>query len=172
MIEENTPPEVKDPAAILAKNRELLAKNKALQTELEATRGTLEATKAASDTWQAKWHQSAVIEPFEAALKDACAVPSKYLRAELLERGIVKMKTDDEGIDRPVFYAGTEPVTPANIYQFLCDMNDPVLNTMLRSSGRFVSGSGAGSARGDSLPRPRPQEPATTKTPPPSYGLR
>ena len=160
--------DVKNPAALIAKNKELLAKLKAAQEDLATAQTNLEAAKADSANWRKQWHDVAVIEPLDASLEAASAGPVKYLRAELLARGILKMQPDEQGIERPAWYQNGELVTPGNAYDFLVSLNDPTLSRMIRSSG--MSGTGAtGSQSSFTAHTPQTED---SKTPPPVFGLR
>jgi len=164
-------PEIKNPAAVLAKNRELLATIKGLQTELETTKTALQAAQGDAQGWKSKWHQVAVIAPFDATLDSVSAGPAKYLRTELLERGILKMEPDADGIERIVWFTKDgERTEPADVWKFLADMNDQTLARMIRSSG--ASGSGASGSSAWIPPVYSPPEPEKTPTPPPAFGLR
>lgn len=160
--------EVKNPAALLAKNKELLAKLKGLQTELEGAQTALQAAKTQADTWRSKWHQATVMDPLDASLESVTAGPAKYLRTELIERGILKMEADADGIERPSWFKDGEKFTPPDTWKFLADLNDPVLSRMIRGSG--ASGSGAQSTAPGFSVTPPAAPPATVS--PPSFGLR
>ena len=164
----DTPDEVKNPAALLAKNKELLSKMKHLQDELITAQTALEASKAESANWRKQWHDVAVIAPLDASLEVASAAPIKYLRAELLERGILRLESDESGIERPVWYKEGKPATPTDLLRFLSDVKDPVLDRMIRGTGA----SGGGSAQSPAGTDSRQPAPESTKTTPPTFGLR
>ena len=149
MTEDTTTQEVQDevrnPAALIAKNKELLAKLKQAQDELATAQTNLESAKADSANWRKQWHQVAVIGPLDVSLEDASVGPVKYLRDELLDRRILKWEKDDQGTERPAwFLLNGERSTVTDPYQFLCSLKDRELNKMLRGSA--MTGSGAASS--------------------------
>lgn len=173
-IEEAQPQneEVKNPVAILSKNRELREELVQARAELETTKTALLASQAETVELRAQWHESAVMGPFEAMLATATPLPTKYLREGLIERGIVKMVAGEDGIERPTWHDkdGVETATPADPWRYLCDLKDDGLNAMLRSRGMSGSGAPAGSFSSGST---RPATPETKPAPkPPAYGLR
>ena len=156
-----------------AKNRELLTKVKTAKVEIDSLKAALQATEERANHWQAKWHDVAVMRPFDASLETASACPEKYLRAELIERGIVKMELDDDGILHPVWYKDGHPEneSPKDVRRFLADLNDPIINTMVKSSG--ASGSGATKSMGASHYAAPAQNAAPAKeNKPTQFGLR
>lgn len=164
-------PEIKNPTAVLAKNRALLAEVAQLKTELEAAKTALTTAQDDAGQWRTKWHESAVLAPFEALLATATSLPTKYLREGLIERGIVKMVADEDGIERPTWHdaKGKEMDTPADPWRYLADLKDDGLNAILRSSGTTGSGAVASYSSG-SAPAAKPTPPAAPKAP--AYGLR
>lgn len=162
--------EVKNPDAVLKKNSDLIARIKSLQTELESAKTALQVAQDEAQKWRAQWHQVAIIEPFDSELDSASAGPAKYLRQELLERGIIRMDVDEDGIERPTWY-NLEGIRqqPANVWKFLAGLEDHAIDRMIRSSG--ASGSGATrSAPGSTLPQQLDKPKETEK--PPQFGLR
>ncbi len=172
MSNENTTDteEVKNPDAVLKKNSELIARIKSLQTELESAKTALQVAQDEAQKWRAQWHQVAIIDPFDLELDSASAGPAKYLRQELLERGIIRMDVDEDGIERPTWY-NLEGIRqqPADVWKFLSDIKDPAIDRMIRSSG--ASGSGATrSAPESALPQQLDKPKETEK--PSQFGLR
>lgn len=165
-------PEVKNPAALLAKNKELLATVAQLKTELEAARAALTTAQDDAGQWRTKWHESAVVAPFEALLATATSLPTKYLREGLIERGIVKMLADEDGIERPTWHdaKGSPMDVPTAPWRYLADLKDDGLNAILRSSGTTGSGATPGFSSSGSAPAAKPTPPAAPKAP--AYGLR
>ena len=133
--------EVKNPAALLAKTKELLSKLKQSQEDLSTAQTALDAAKTDAANWRNQWREISVIAPLDASLEAASAGPTKYLRAELLERGILKLEADENGIERAAWYKDGQPTTPADLRKFLADMKDPVLDRMILGSGASGSGS-------------------------------
>ncbi|APW47065.1 hypothetical protein [Rhodoferax antarcticus] len=158
--------EVKNPAALIAKNKELLTKLKQSQDDIASAQVALQAAQTESASWRKQWHDLSVIAPLDAALEDACVGPTKYLRAELLEREILKLEPDAQGTERPAWYLNGERATPVDLHKFLCDIADPVLSKMIRAKN--TSGSGAGSSSGFAPKTPTAPAPVA----PPSFGLR
>ena len=171
---ENTTPqeaqdEVKNPVALLAKNHELLSKLKKSQEDLSTAQTALDAAKTDAANWRKQWHDISVIAPLDAALETASAGPVRYLRAELLERGILKLEKDDQGTERPAwFLLNGERSTVTDPYQFLCSLKDRELNKMLRGSAMTGSGS-ASSAYTVNHSQPAVEPP---KVAPLEFGLR
>ena len=161
--------EVKNPVALLAKNKELLTKLKQAQDELATAQTALEVSKTDAAAWRKNWHNVSVIGPLDASLESASAGPVKYLRAELLERGILKWEKDDQGTERPVwFLLNGERSTVTDPYKFLCSLKDLELNKMLRGSAMTGSGS-ASSAYTLNHSQPAVEPP---KVAPLEFGLR
>lgn len=174
ILDNDTAPEIKSQSGLLAKNRVLLQKVAALNVELEAARTAQASAQASEAQWRTKWHESAVVAPFEALLATATNLPAKYLREALIERGIVKMLADDDGIERPAWHdaKGEAMAAPADPWRYLVDLKDTGLNHILRSHG--ASGSGAAGSSyyysSGSRPAAKPTPPAAPK--PPAFGLR
>lgn len=183
--ETTTDTEVKNPAGLLAKNKELLASVSQLTarvTELEgqlqqAQEGhtkALEAAQADQNAWKVRWHQDTVLKALERDIQDAAAGPWKYLRDTCQELGLLKMLPGDDGLERPHWF--DEKGNPAELKEGLWShlagvygrTNDRELGTSMRGTG--ASGSGAGpSERSIAIPSPEPApEPAAA----PTFGLR
>lgn len=150
--------------------KQLTAEIKAERAKKTAAQDALQAAQDDAKQWRDRWHQSAVIEPFEASLEHASAVPTKYLRAELLDIGVLKMEADADGIERPAWY--TKDGKPADmtdgIHRFLLKLDHPNTDRMIRSSG--VTGGGAGSSGPVTWQtKPETKPPAA---PSPGFGLR
>ena len=161
--------EVKNPAALLAKTKELLSKLKQSQEDLSASQTALDAAKTDAAAWRKAWHDVAIIAPLDASLEAASTGPVRYLRAELLERGILKLEKDDQGTERPVlFFLSGERSTVTDPYKFLCSLKDPELNKMLRGSAMTGSGS-ASSAYSFNHSQPAAEP---VKAAPLEFGLR
>ena len=155
-----------------AKNRELLQKVAALNGELDTTKNALQALQGENAELRTRWHESAVMAPFDALLATATALPTKYLREGLIERGIVKLLTGEDGIERPTWHdaKGKEMDTPQDPWRYLADLKDDGLDAILRSSGTTGSGATPGFSSSGSA---RPAAPETKPAPkPPAYGLR
>ena len=134
--------EVKNPAALLAKTKELLSKLKQSQEDLSTAQTALDAAKTDAANWRNQWREISVIAPLDASLEAASAGPVRYLRAELLERGILKLEKDDQGTERPAWYLPNgAPSTETDPLQFLYSLKDPELDKMLRASSTTGSGS-------------------------------
>lgn len=165
--------QVKNPAALLAKNRELLQQltetKAALQTAQDAL-GKAQSDKAAMSD---RWYQLEVMKPLEADLRDASAMPWKYLQDTAAELGLLKMVPDAEGFERPQWF--DEKSEPADLsgglHKFLSGVYERTQNDLgrcLRASG--TQGSGASGSTGRSTPAP-----TTTPTPTPTpmkFGIR
>lgn len=149
-------------------NKQLTSELKSERTDKKTAQEALVAAQSDAKQWRDRWHQSAVIEPLDAALDDASAGPSKYLRAELMDRGILKLQPDADGIDRPTWHrADGEPVELKDgIYRFLVDLNDANINRLVRASGS--TGGGATGVHSSWKPEHKPAPAA----PSPSFGLR
>lgn len=168
-----TEPEVKNPAALLAKNRELLGKLAAAQAELATAQTALAAAQEDATTQRLRWHQSAVLAPLEEEIKGVTAGPWKYGRDVFTELGLLKMEPDAHGDLYPAWFDNKG--NPANLekglYPFLCAMIDAMpgsdLATTIRSSG--TSGGGAHGGAGTVKPAAQAVAPAPA---PPAFGLR
>ena len=170
--QDDTAPEVKNPAAVLAQNRKLKEELAQLRTELEAAKTALQAAQGEVVQLRTRWHESAVMAPFDALLQTATALPTKYLREGLIERGIVKMVAGEDGIERPTWHdaKGKAVDTPQDPWRYLADLKDDGLDAILRSSGTTGSGATPGFSSSGSA---RPAAPETKPAPkPPAYGLR
>ena len=82
--QETTDDQIKNPAAVLTKNKQLLTELATIKAELDATKAALEASQAETVGMRARWHESAVMAPFDALLQTATALPTKYLREGLI----------------------------------------------------------------------------------------
>lgn len=96
--------EVKNPAALLKRNRELIAELKASQAELKTAEDARQATLADAAQWRDRWYQVAVSAPLDAELRDAATVPLQYLKDIVFKHGLLKMEPDAEGVLRPRCY--------------------------------------------------------------------
>lgn len=95
-------PEVKNPAGLLAKNRELLARlgeQSARLAELEA-----KATEhdAQIDAWRAR-HQATIDKALLDELGAISVPPAKYLLDVCVEAGLLAFETDADGLKWPVW---------------------------------------------------------------------
>lgn len=168
--------EIKNPAALLAKNKELLAKLAESNTALKATQDALGVAQASATDWQARWHKTAVLDVLDAELKAVSGVPFKYMADTLKEMGLLKMETDKEGIQRPVFFdeKGEAADLSNGLHRFLCGTYERLgpgneLGQVLRGSG--ARGSGAMSSSGGYMTPEKPTHVSTPATPMP-LGLR
>lgn len=151
-------------------NKQLVSELKAERAALKEAQEALQVAQQKAQEWRSKWHQAAVIEPFDQTLNALSVGPAKYLRQELLERGILKMLPDADGVERPAWFdLNGEPLEPADPWRFLAEMNDASLNRMIRHSGASGMGMRA-SASAYSPPESKPEAPATSQ--PPAFGLR
>jgi|GEM_PF-6677219 len=99
MTTENTIPEVhdtevKNPVALLAKNKELLAKLKQAQEELATAQNALEGEKAKHSDTSAKLRQFRAEDPFKAAVKGITPHPGLM---EKILREHMDVDVDDDG---------------------------------------------------------------------------
>lgn len=167
---------VKNPAALLAKNKELLAKLAETTTALKTAQDALGVAQASATDWQARWHKSAVLDVLEADLKAVSGVPVKYMRDVATELGLLKMQADKNGIDRPVWFdeKGEAADLSNGLYRFLSGVTersgtDKELSKVLRGTG--ASGSGASSSWSVGIPTQK-TTPTTTPVAPMPLGLR
>lgn len=156
--------EVKNPAAVLAKNKELLARNAELQARVGELEGQLQTAQGAETTWRDRWHQAAVLAPLEADLRTAAVGPWKYLRDTCTELGLLKMQSDDDGLERPAWFDEKgEPADLSNgLWRFLSDVYGRTggeLGNAIRGPG--ASGGGSG---GNYHPRMTSPAPAPART--------
>ena len=145
--------EIKNPAALLAKNKELLSKLAETNTALKTAQDALGVAQASATDWQARWHKTAVLDVLNADLKAVAAVPTKYMRDVVNELGLLKMQADGEGIERPVWLdeKGEAADLSNGLHRFLCGTYERLgqgneLGQVLRASN--ARGSGAGSSSG------------------------
>ena len=169
--------EVKNPGALLAKNRDLLAKLKQVQDELVTTQDALtttqtalEASKADVTAWRGKWHAAAVMDPLDRLLKPTTGLPVRYVKELALEKGIIRMIPDDDGFERPVWHDkdGNPMAEPERVWNYLCNLNDSELNSVLVGTG--ASGGGAGSS--GTFATYKPPAPKESDRAPTAFGLR
>lgn len=151
-------------------NKQLTAELKTERAEKKASQDALQAAHDAQKQWRDRWHEVAVIQPLEASLAHASAVPTKYLRAELMDAGILKMETDADGIERPAWFdAKGEPADLKDgIHRLLLSLHHPNIDKMILAPN--IRGGGAVSSP-HIWPTPK-SEPAPAPTPPSSFGLR
>ena len=164
--------EVKNPAALLAKNRQLLSDMASIKAELKAAQDALDAAQSAEAAWRDRVYQSEVLAPLEADLRGAAAGPWQYLKDVCAEAGLLKMEASADGFERPVWHDETgEPADlERGLYGFLCDVHRRIggdLGNCLRASG--MSGGGATGSTGKFIPS-APAAPAPA--PRASFGLR
>lgn len=170
---DTTEPEVKNPAALLAKNRELLGKLAAAQAELATAQTALATAQEDATTQRNRWHQAAVMQPLERELRDVTAGPWKYGRDLFTELGLLKMEPDAHGDLYPAWYDNKGE--PANLerglHTFLVSMADAMpdgdLGKTIRSSR--ITGGGARGDTGTVKPA-APAAPAPAARP--EFGLR
>ena len=159
-------PEVKNPEALLKKNRELLRELADAKAALQVATDALGAAQSDKTAMSARWYQLAVLEPLESDLRSASAAPWKYLRDTALEHGLLKMQPDEEGFERPAWF--NENGEPADLsgglYRFLAGVYDRTKNDLgqcLRASGTAGSGSTGSSGIGHHMKAaPAPTAPA------------
>lgn len=168
----NEPDDVKNPAAVLRHNKELMAELKQAQAELKAAQDTLTAAQGEAAQWRKRWHEIVVLAPLDAELEDVSFGPPKYLRAELIERGILKMQADAEGIERPAWFGidGKPAKLDGGHWKFLADMNDDSISRMIR--GSRTHGSGAQGSHPAPGAHATQVPPAEVKPQAPVLGLR
>ena len=163
MTTENPPlaDEVKNPAALLAKNKELLKELSDSKAALQAYQDNLEKAQSDQKAMRDRWYQIAVLEPLETDLRSASAAPWKYLKDTAMELGLLKMQPDSEGFERPTWF--NEKGEPADLsgglHRFLSDVYKRTGNELgacLRSSGTSGSGAAGGSATDKPQPNAQP----------------
>jgi hypothetical protein len=176
---ENTTPEsdaaeVKNPAALLAKNKQLLAKLAESNAALKTAQDALGVAQASATDWQAKWHKATVLDALDAELKAVSAAPLKYIEDSVKRLGLLKMQADEDGFERPLWLDEKgEPADLSNgLYKFLCGVSDRAgkdheLGRVLRPSG--ISGYGTISSKAHT-PERSAQSPALNAPMP--LGLR
>lgn len=160
---ESTPDvEVKNPAAVLAKNRALLTELAEVKAALLTSQDALGAAQSDKTAMGERWYQLAVLEPLEADLRSASAAPWKYLRDTSAELGLLKMQPDSEGFERPAWF--NEKGEPADLsgglHRFLSGVYARTQNDLgkcLRASG--ITGGGATTSSGSYRPTPSPAAP-------------
>ena len=91
---DTTEPEVKNPAALLAKNRELLGKLAAAQAELATAQAALEGEKATHATTAAALHSLRLDGPLQKVLADMSPSPKLLLN---VIKEFAKFDLDAEG---------------------------------------------------------------------------
>jgi hypothetical protein len=167
--------EVKNPAALLAKNKELLKELSDTKAALQASQASLEKAQGDQKAIRDRWYQIAVLDPLETDLRGASAAPWKYLKDMTMELGLLKMQPDAEGFERPTWF--NEKGEPADLtgglYRFLSDVYKRTgneLGSCLRSSG--ISGSGATAATRSASERSETTSPIQTPAPAYQLGLR
>lgn len=178
--------EVKNPAAVLAKNKELLAKNAELAAKVTELEGQLaqaqegrakavETAQADANAWKVRWHQEAVLKPLERDIQAAAGVPWKYLYDVATEAGILKMVPGEDGMDRPQWLdeGGNPADLKLGLWHYLNSMSDKLpesgLVRCVRGSG--ASGGGAIGNMGSSIVRAPAPEPTAPQAKP-AFGLR
>ncbi len=182
-------PEVKNPAGLAQKNRELLAKNADLTArvaELEAQLAqTQESAAMAQEAaqrdqaeWKLRWYQEAVEKPLMAEIQAAAAVPAKYLRDIAVDMGLLKMQPGEDGMNRPHWL--DETGAPADLkhglHRFLCSVHGRLhkdgggteLGRALRGTGASGGGATGNGWRAHPAAAPEPA-PAPAR---PALGLR
>ena len=97
--------EVKNPAALLRRNKELMNELKAAQCELRTAQDAHQASQADMAKWRDRWYRVAVEEPLDADLRNAARVPMQYLKDLCIKHGLLRMEPDpDDGLLRPRWY--------------------------------------------------------------------
>lgn len=81
--------QVKNPGALLCRNRELMAELKAAQAELKTAQEAQQTTLADVTKWRDRWYRVAVEEPLDAQLSKAATVPVKYIKDLCMEHGLL-----------------------------------------------------------------------------------
>ena len=167
--------EIKNPAAVLAKNRALLTELAEVKAALQTAQDALKTAQESSSAWREKWHQIDVVAPFDKSLDEVSAVPSRFLRQLVTELGLLKFEADAQGVDRPTWF--DETGKPADLSKglkhFMHGVSDRTkgqneLAHLLRGTG--ASGGGAQpSSYVRFAPAPRPVAPTPAPTP---LGLR
>lgn len=176
--------EVKNPAALLRRNKELMAELKAGQAELRTAQEAQQASQADVAKWRGRWHSIAVEAPLEAELRKAATVPVQYLRDLLVKSELLRMEPDADGLMRPRWYTvkGKLDDNPSggalgHIVRALHDLGDgqggfkeawagELANAIPRATGTNAPGS-----RRDSFPTPRPRQDTPAAVQRPTFGL-
>lgn len=168
--------EIKNPAALLAKNKELLAKLAESNTALKAAQDALGVAQASATDWQARWHKTAVLDVLDAELRAVSGVPVKYIADTVSEMGLLKMQVDGEGIQRPAWFdeKGEPADLSSGLYKFLFGVIERggehhELAKVLRGSG--ASGSGASGSL-NTITTTQKSTPVSTPVAPMQLGLR
>lgn len=174
-------PEVKNPAALLAKNRALLDTVASLKSELQAANQALEAQTQRADALAQQLHELRVLRPWRAAITDLVGKQTAPAMQRCLD-GVVEVAAGEDGEPvllskadgSPLMHEG-KPValTVDGLFQWIhhtAENGGEDLRPLLpRAVGIGATGN-LGSTYGGGMPRIREPKPAPRK--PSQYGLR
>lgn len=171
---EPVPEEVKNPSALLAKNKELLAQLATAKAALQTAQEALGHAQSEKDALTGRLYQIEVLNPLEADLRAVSGGPWKYTHDTAIESGLLKMQPDKLGVMRPKWFDETGKVANLEngLYSFLSGVYSRTggdLGECLRSSGASGGGAKGGTAgNADAVQRPTAPTPAPVQ----ALGLR
>jgi hypothetical protein len=157
--------EVKNPSALLAKNRELLQQLADAKAALQVAQDALGQAQSDKTAMSERLYQLEVLNPLEADLRGVSGGPWKYTHDTAIELGLLKMQADKEGVMRPKWYDETGKVANLEngLYSFLSEVYSRTGNDLgkcLRSSGATGGGATGGGHSGRTEPAAPPPAPA------------
>ncbi len=172
--------EVKNPAALLAKNRKLLADVASLKDELQAAKQALEAQQQRADTLASDVHEMRVLRPWRSAIADLVGAGTARAMERCLS-DLVQVVAGDDGAPvllgkdgKPLEIKGQPvPVSSEGLFQLvehLAETGEDLRPLLPRATGCGATGNDGRGYR-YAAPKPAAPKPEAARANP-AFGLR